>query len=222
MNGYMCLRHIYVNNTKGASLGDRDQEMIDRLEQVGVGEELANSALELDATLQRWRRRVLKRELGIRAVRELGLDMDLAELDALIAVWRPANEFGEEEGGETTVGTVATRLGIDPSRASRLTTELIRKGLVRRGVSQEDARRAILEATTEGDRIVQAVRAFKFYTLGSFLKSWTKEEVSTFLPLLERFSTWSDAPDDPTGRIAAEIAALREGIADLTMEKQDG
>ena len=109
-----------------------------------------------------------------------------------------------QEGGETTVGTVATRLGIDPSRASRLTTELIRKGLVRRGVSQEDARRAILEATTEGDRIVQAVRAFKFYTLGSFLKSWTKEEVSTFLPLLERFSTWSDAPDDPTGRIAAE------------------
>ncbi|MGR3793908.1 MarR family winged helix-turn-helix transcriptional regulator [Vannielia sp. SX4] len=202
-------------------MGDRDEQVIRDLDHVGVSEDLARSALELDATLQRWRRRFTKRELGLRAVRELGLKVELAELDALIAVWRPANEFGDEDEGETTVGTVATRLGIDPSRASRLTTELIRKKLVRRGVSQEDARRAILEVTNDGDRIVQAVRAFKFYTLGHFLKSWTEEEVRTFVPLIERFSSWSDAPDDPSGKIAAEIDALREGLTDLANQKDD-
>ncbi|WP_254695435.1 MarR family winged helix-turn-helix transcriptional regulator [Oceanicola sp. D3] len=196
-------------------MGDRDTEVVRKLEQVGVDESLARSALDLDAVLQRWRRRVFKRELGIRAVQELGLKVELAELDALIAVWRPSNEFGDEVSGETTVGSVANRLGIDPSRASRLTTELIRKGLIRRGVSQEDARRAILEVTPDGGRIVKAVRAFKFYTLGNFLKSWTEEEVRTFVPLLERFSSWSDAPEDPSGRIAAEIADLRKSLADL-------
>ncbi|WP_244867642.1 MarR family winged helix-turn-helix transcriptional regulator [Vannielia litorea] len=201
-------------------MGDRDREVVEKLEHVGVGESLAQSALELDAIMQRWRRRVFKRELGVRAVRELGLKVELAELDALIAVWRPANEFGDETSGETTVGSVANRLGIDPSRASRLTTELIRKGFVRRGVSQEDARRAILQVTPEGDRIVHAVRAFKFYTLGHFLKSWTEEEVRTFVPLLERFSSWSEEPDDPSGVIVSEIAALRDSLSDLTSDPE--
>lgn len=203
-------------------MSERDLKMVRKLGQVGVSEYLAQSSLELDAVMQRWRRRVTKRELGIRAVRELGLRVEMAELDALIAIWRPANEFGDEDLGETTVGSVATRLGIDPSRASRLTTELIRKGLVRRGVSQEDARRAILEVTSEGDRIVQAVREYKFLTLGHFLTSWTEEEVRTFLPLIERFSNWSEEPDDPSGRIAAEISALRDSLADLAAEPENG
>ncbi|MCO6383131.1 MarR family transcriptional regulator [Oceanicola sp. 502str15] len=204
------------------ALGDRDQSLIERLETFGIEGELTQSALDLDGVLQRWRRRaVVKRELGIRAVQELGLKLDLAELDALVAIWRPANEFGDEPSGETTVGSVASRLGIDPSRASRLTSELIRKGLVERGVSQEDARRAILKVSEDGDRLVTAVRTFKFLTLGHFLQSWTSEEVATFLPLLERFSMWSEAPQDPSGTIAAEINALREAVADISMEKAD-
>ncbi|SIN79963.1 MarR family winged helix-turn-helix transcriptional regulator [Vannielia litorea] len=204
-------------------MGERDQELLRKLETYGIEQSLSQSALELDAVLQRWRRRaVVRRELGVRAVQELGLSLELAELDALIAVWRPANEFGDEEEGETTVGTVANRLGIDPSRASRLTSELIRKGLVERGVSQEDARRAILKVSENGDRIVTAVRTFKFLTLGHFLQTWTEEEVATFLPLLERFSKWSTAPDDPTDRTVAEITALRESLADLSTEKPDG
>lgn len=199
-------------------MADRDLRIKRTMIDNGVSPARAEAALELDGILQQWRRRAIKRELGLRAIAELGLPLDLALLDALIAVWRPANEFGDNPSGETTVGSIATRLGIDPSRASRLTTELIRKGLVRRAVSRQDGRRAILAVTEDGDRMVQAIRGYKFLTLGHFLSGWSEEEIRTFLPLMERFSAWSDAPDDPSGRIGAEIRALRESIADLTDE----
>lgn len=196
-------------------MGSRDDPIKERLGHLGVDSDRADAVLELDAVLQRWRRKSLKRELGLRAISELGLSLELAQLDALVAVWAPSNEFGHPEEGETTVGLVATRLGIDPSRASRLTSDLIRLGLVRRGVSQEDARRATLEVTEDGGRIVQAIRAFKFLTLGSFLASWEMDEIEQLIALTSRFVDWHSAPADPTGVIAAEIAEIRQDIADL-------
>lgn len=192
---------------------DRDKDLKHLLAHAGISADLSRSALELDAIMQHWRRRVVKRELGQRALADLGLDLDLALLDVLMVIRAPANEFGEEPDGDIMVATVATRLGIDPSRASRLTSELIRLGLVRRSVSQEDARRAILELTDEGTRIVQAVRRYKFLILGNFLKGWTDAELSAFIPLLKRFSAWSESSEDPTGKIATEIARLRENLS---------
>lgn len=197
---------------EGEAVPDRDKDLKRQLTQAGIGDDLTQSALELDAIMQHWRRRVVKRELGQRALADLGLELDLALLDVLMVVWAPANEFGEDPDGDIMVATVAARLGIDPSRASRLTSELIRLGLVRRSVSQADARRAILELTDEGARIVQAVRRYKFLILGNFLKGWTDEELAAFIPLLERFSAWSESSEDPTGKIAAEIARLRESL----------
>ncbi|MEY8841013.1 MarR family winged helix-turn-helix transcriptional regulator [Cribrihabitans sp. XS_ASV171] len=192
---------------------DRDRELKSELVQAGIDEDLSRSALELDAIMQHWRRRVIKRELGQRAIADLGLDLDMALLDVLMVVSAPANEFGEEPETEIMVSTVATRLGIDPSRASRLTSELIRLGLVRRAVSQVDARRAVLELTDEGIRIVSAVRHYKFLILGNFLKGWTQEEIAAFIPLLERFSAWSETSEDPTGQIASEISRLRNSLS---------
>ena len=191
---------------------DRDEDLKRQLSRAGIDETLSRSALELDAIMQHWRRRVIKRELGQRALASLGLDLDLPLLDVLMVVSSPANEFGGDASCEIMVSTVAARLGIDPSRASRLTSETIRLGLVRRAVSQQDARRAVLELTDEGSRIVQAVRRYKFLILGNFLKSWNDAELRAFIPLLERFSAWSEASEDPTGQIATEIARLRESL----------
>lgn len=193
-------------------MGSRDAKIRQKLGDAGIGATAADAAFELDAIIQGWRRRMLKRELGSRALTDLGLSLDLAQLDALVAVWAPSNEFGAERNDETTVGAVAVRLGIDPSRASRITSDLIRLGLMRRAISQADARRAILELTDEGRRIVLAVREYKFLILGHFLKSWSKQELATFIPLIDRFSTWSEAPDDPSGRVASEISALRAAL----------
>ncbi len=192
---------------------DRDEDLKRELAQAGIGEDQSRSALELDTIMQHWRRRVIKRELGQRALADLDLDLDMPLLDTLMVVWSPVRDVGEHADGEIMVATVATRLGIDPSRASRLTSELIRLGLARRAVSQEDARRAVLELTHEGLRIAEAVHHYKLLILGNFLNSWTDAELAAFIPLLERFSAWSEASEDPTGRIAAEIARLRDSLA---------
>jgi DNA-binding MarR family transcriptional regulator len=193
-------------------MADRDAKLREDLSDLGIAPEVTQAALDIDAILQRWRRRFTKRELGLRAIADLGLDLDLAELDALIAIWAPRNEFDSEPDSETMVATVAERLGIDPSRASRLTAELIAKGLAYRTVSQKDARRAVLELTEEGGRILNAVRRYKFITLGDFLSDWSAEEIAAFIPLLERFSAWSDQSAKLTGRLSAEVAALRDEL----------
>ncbi|MBF9029177.1 MarR family transcriptional regulator [Rhodobacterales bacterium HKCCE3408] len=193
-------------------MAERDVKLAQRLHTVGIAPEVTGAALEIDAILQRWRRRFSKRELGLRAIDDLRLDLDLAELDALVAICAPQNEFGDEPQSETMVATVAARLGIDPSRASRLTTGLIARGLVRRAVSQQDARRTILEPTEDGARIMDAVRAYKFMVLGDFLSGWTPEEIRTFIPLLERFSVWSDQTARLPAPLTTEITRLRKTL----------
>lgn len=157
----------------------------------GIAPEVTDHALTLDAIVQTWRRRVRKRELGRLVLRELDLPLDLPKLDVLIAIWAPSNEF-QRDDAETMVSTVASRLGIDPSRASRLTTDLIAEGYVKRAASQQDARRTVVELTDRGQAVVDAVRTMKFLVLGEFLAEWTPEEIETFVPMLERYSHWAD------------------------------
>ncbi|MBT9382694.1 MarR family winged helix-turn-helix transcriptional regulator [Pseudooceanicola sp. CBS1P-1] len=193
-------------------MAKKDEQMTAFLSEAGIPDQVTRQALAVDAVLQGWRRRFSKRELGRMALQELGLDLDLPKLDVLIAAWAPANEFGDPQE-ETMVSTIAARLNIDPSRASRLVSELITQGLVQRGVSQQDARRTIVEVTPQGAAVVEAVRTIKFLILGDFLKGWPAEEVETFLPLLERFSTWSEeAYDKGTTSYAPTIKALREKL----------
>jgi len=183
------------------------------LEGFGVSPDVTQHALELDAILQAWRRRVQKRELGHMALTELGLPLDVPKLDVMIAIWAPSNEFGATGKEETMVATIAARLGIDPSRASRLVTELIAEGYAARAVSQQDARRTIVTLTDKGNAVVTAVRTIKYLVLGSFLSDWTEEEMETLTPLLNRLSHWVDGvgttvPD----KFVDEIATLREGL----------
>lgn len=190
----------------------RDDELKAQLARAGIDSATAQAALDVDAILQVWRRKVFKREIGLRAISELGLDIELAELDVLMAVRAPSNEFGDATGKETMVSTVASRLAIDPSRASRLTSALIKRGFLCRAVSQQDARRAVLQLTDTGERAIAAVRSYKFMVLGSYLKGWTPEEIATFLPLLDRFSAWSESAACPSGPVVEEIAALRDTL----------
>lgn len=190
-----------------------DSGLTGELARLGMDPAVTAAALEIDGILQRWRRRFLRREPGQQALADLGLALGLPELDVLMAVAAPASGVcPDEEGEETMVATVAARLGIDPSRASRLLAGLIRRGLVRRAASQRDGRRIIVALTPEGGAIVAQVRRYKLLLMGSFLQGWTAEERAMFLPLLERFSRWSE---EVTARrspaLAARVAALAAG-----------
>lgn len=182
------------------------------LQRAGVTAETTAAVMDIDGMLQHWRRRAMKRELGNRALIDLKIDIDLAQLDVLSAIAGPAPEFGDSQG-ETMVGTVADRLAIDPSRASRLVSEMVDRGFARRAVSQADARRTIIELTAQGEAVVDAVRAYKYLILGDFLGTWSSEDIAAFVPLLKRFSRWTDGIDAVTDRHGPEIDQLVEAIA---------
>jgi len=183
------------------------------LREAGIDPGISATMLEIDGFMQKWRRRAMKRELGNRALVHLKLGIDLAQFDVLSAIEGSAFEFGEEAAGETMVATVAERLNIDPSRASRMVSELVEEGFARRAVSQADARRTIIELTERGRAVVDAVRAYKYIIMGDFLAEWDPKELAAFVPMLKRFGSWMDGIDPATERYAGKIEALAEGIA---------
>ena len=101
----------------------------------GKDAELADALIRIDNVVQNWRRQMHKRELGHRATRALGLDMDMAQIDVLFAIANPSLPSDLNADDETMVSTVADRLYIDPSRASRLVAEMVNSGYARRAVS---------------------------------------------------------------------------------------
>jgi len=216
-----CQQHVYDDNTvcydtlEDTTIVSRDTVMAEFLEAAGIERRITRAALGIDASLQHWRRQMSRRELGLAALRTLGLsgEIDLPQLDVLVAIWAPSNEFGTDPDGETMVATIAARLNIDPSRASRMVSELIAKGLARRAVSQQDARRTIVELTARGHAVVEAVRRFKFLVMGEFLSGWTEEEIAHFVPLLERFTNWTnEASAVGPDLFAEEVEELRKGL----------
>lgn len=183
------------------------------LRKAGIDAATVEAVVSLDALLQTWRRRAMRRELGHRALLDLQIGIDLAQLDVLFAIEAPVDEFGEMAAGETMVASVAERLAIDPSRASRVVSEMVEAGYARRAVSQADARRTIIELTPAGDAVVKAVRAYKFLIMGDFLGSWSHDELQAFVPMLRRFGRWPEHTGPGAEKFADDIAALAGGIA---------
>ena len=90
--------------------------------------------------------------------------------------------------GEVTVGTVAERLGIDPSTASRLVADATRDGYLARSASPHDGRRACLTLTDAGRELVRASRRFQRQAFLEATASWTDEERAQFARLFVRFA----------------------------------
>jgi DNA-binding MarR family transcriptional regulator len=176
------------------------------LEKAGISPETTDVVLTVDALLQRWRRRAMRREMGHKALIDLKAGIDLAQLDVLIAIEGPTPEFGEASG-ETMIATVAERLGIDPSRASRVVSEMVERGFARRAVSQADARRTIIELTERG-----RARAYKFLVMGDFFSGWSAEDLAVFVPLLQRFASWNEGMGRSAEKFADDIEELSKSI----------
>ena len=86
------------------------------LGRIGANPQVVDAVMRLDAVTQRWRRQMSKRALGRRAVEKLDLPIEQNQLDVLFAIASPSHETGADS--ENTVGTIAERLLIDPSRAN--------------------------------------------------------------------------------------------------------
>lgn len=189
-----------------------DERLIDLIEAAGVTPRAVDAAVEIDAVMQNWRRRAQKRELGQRALSDLGIGIDMAQFDVLVAIEGRRNEFAIDEGEETMVASVAERLAIDPSRASRVVSEMVGAGYAVRNISQADARRTIIALSPAGKAIVEAVRAYKWMVMGDFLNEWSPEELAAFIPLLHRFSEWTAQLDERAAKFGTHVQALADRI----------
>ena len=146
-----------------------------------MGEDLA----DIELALNRIRRSQTRRSLARRA--EAGgqrLPVDHAVLGVLDAV-----DQGPVAGGsEVSVREVADRLGIDPSRASRLTAMATDAGLLRRVASQADGRRTGLVVTDEGAGVVAAAHMLRRQFYDELMRDWPARDRTEFARLLLRFT----------------------------------
>jgi DNA-binding MarR family transcriptional regulator len=89
----------------------------------------------------------------------------------------------------TTVGEIAQRLGIDPSRASRQVKSAIERGLLRRGVDEQDGRKVVLEVTKAGAAVQQRGSELTRDRIAMAVEGWSTAEQQKFARLFERFAT---------------------------------
>lgn len=138
----------------------------------------------VDRALVRIRRSQSRRTIGRLLEQHLGGRLSFTVLSVADALQELA-EAGEQK---PTIGRMAKRLGIEPSRASRMTAAAIRAGLVRRIASQSDGRRSHVELTTEGSEALEMVRRFRMRFFAQLMSDWSDRESAEFGRLLIRFT----------------------------------
>lgn len=188
------------------------------LAEAGLAEATVARLLTLDCLMLEWRRRAERRELAATALRTLGIGLDLMHFDVLLAIEGAIGAGNDAD--EVTVGRVADRLGIDPSRASRLVSEMVADGYARRGASQADARRSILGLTRRGATVVQAVRAYKFIAMGDFFAGWSPDDLERLMTLLPRLGEWLDHMEAAGQAHGAEVEQLARIVAAAEIDPQ--
>ncbi len=111
-----------------------------------------DAVARIDAALGRLRRSMIRRGMGRRVLDELALAIEPAIVEVVDAI----DEAARSEADGVSVATVAERLVVDPSQASRLVAEAVRTGLVERLASQADGRRSLLRLTDSGTALIAA------------------------------------------------------------------
>ncbi len=136
--------------------------------------------------LGRMRMLIGRRIIARTAIANTVPGLEISHLDVLEAMRRA--------GGEVTVGAIADAMRIDPSRGSRLVSELVGRGVLRRDASQEDGRRSIIARTELGDRLLAEMRSVKHSLLQQVLEDWEERDLHAFSQLFDRFvSGFEDA-----------------------------
>lgn len=154
----------------------------------GISEAVAQSLRALDSEMFQLRRRMKKHEFARHALAELELDLEHAQFEALIVIAHIAFGYGDLPPRAATVGAIAEEMVIDPSRASRLASDLVSKGFARRAAVQEDGRKSCLELTEAGQAVLHAVIGYKWRRMAALYKGWTTQELDQFAQLLAKLN----------------------------------
>ena len=189
-----------------------DQDLADLARSHGLSEAAAEAVAAIDAVMSKVRRSVQRRDFGRLILARIDPSLELGHLDAIIALGAVASDTPQDEA---TVGVIAERMGIDPSRASRISADLVERGYAFRVASQLDARRICLKLTAKSERLVTAVRQTKWRIFAGSLTQWNEQDLVTFAVLLERFAGW--AMDEAEMRRAADAVKQAMDEAELSL-----
>jgi DNA-binding MarR family transcriptional regulator len=85
------------------------------------------------------------------------------------------------------VGLLAEELDIDPSRASRIASDLIARGYVRREAAQDDGRKSILVLTDAAWAVLGQMREQKWSKMSALFEGWSEDEILAFSRLFLRY-----------------------------------
>lgn len=138
----------------------------------------------IERAMVRLRRSMSRRTLGRQIAQERCGPPDIAYMAVVDAV----EEGPDPDTGGVTVGMVGERMGIDPSRASRVVSAALKAGYLRRVASQDDARRVFLELTAAGARLADEGHRFRRGAFNRAMEGWTEADRRAFARLLARFT----------------------------------
>jgi DNA-binding MarR family transcriptional regulator len=100
-------------------------------------------------------------------------------------------------GGVAQIGAVAEELGLDRSNASRMLAAAVAAGLVTKTVAAQDARRTDLALTAEGERLLDAARAWQEQMFAELTAGWPAADARRFASYLVRLANQSDPRERP-------------------------
>ncbi|KRB62869.1 MarR family transcriptional regulator [Rhizobium sp. Root708] len=139
------------------------------------------SVTHIGQTMTRMRLMTGRRLIGRLAIQSVAPDLELSHLDVLDAVRRA------QDSGEVTVGTIAEMMRIDPSRASRVVSDMVGRNILRRKASQADARRIVVVMTPLGQKLLAEIKAQKMTLVSDIVADWPQEEIDVFAKLFDKF-----------------------------------
>lgn len=159
----------------------------EKLTDHGFSPQAAAAMIEFDNLSFIWNHALIKGEFPKQVIAALGLDLDLTQFHCLTAIVRIQNAIGRPKPSAATIGLLAEELNIDPSRASRITTDLVTRGYLRREAAQDDGRKSIVVLTPQADAVFTKFKDVKWQNYISVFAGWEAEDITTFVRLFGRF-----------------------------------
>ncbi len=157
------------------------------LRAAGFDQAAAAALMRLDADMFHHVRRVMKGDVPRSLLEALGTDLEATQFHALAALTRIRHGHGRPAPEEPTVGLLAEEMAVDPSRASRIASDLVARGYLARAVSQADGRRSVLELTDKARALFEAFHTAKWQRTMRLFQGWTTDEIVTFARLFAKY-----------------------------------
>lgn len=160
----------------------------DLLSDRGFSAGAIEALLALDIAMFQWRRMAEKGEFKGKVLDGMSETLEPALLQGLFSVAQISAGLGRPKPDVPTIGMVAEVMAVDPSRASRVTSELVTRGYLERQSSQEDARRSVLIMTPKAKAFLGDFTKSKWRLLAQVFEGWDEADVVDFHRLFARYT----------------------------------